>query len=84
MKIFAVYDEKAKIFGTPQFMLTEAVAVRTITDLVQDQQSMLAKHPKDYSLYQVGTYDEISGMITPEERPSLVIRCNSLVADKEG
>lgn len=82
MKIYVVHDVQANVFGTPQFMLTDGIALRTVSDLIKDPASILAKHPEDFSLYMIGEYDEASGTIKAMDRPSLVIRVNSLVTDK--
>ena len=36
MKIYAVFDDKARVYGTPQFMLTDGIAIRTLADVVKE------------------------------------------------
>lgn len=78
MRIFTVYDEKACVFGQPQFMLTDGIALRMFGDLIQDPSTVIAKHPEDFALYEIGSYDETTGIITPKEHPAFVIRATSL------
>lgn len=58
VKVFSLYDSKAKNFGPPFYMQTRGMAVRALSDLVQDNNSMVARHPEDFVLYQVGEYDD--------------------------
>lgn len=81
MRIYAVYDDKARVYGTPQFMLTDGIAIRTLADVVKEPSSMIAKHPEDFSMYELGSYDEASGKITPLENPAFLIRAVSLIED---
>jgi len=64
LKIFSIYDKKAlahtDVFHFPQI----GQAIRQIEDLLKSQHP-LAKHPADYDLYQLGEFDDVSGLITP-------------------
>lgn len=82
MKIYAVYDEKAEMFGTPQFFKSDGMALRTLQDMVTQNESIIANHPEDFSLYRLGDYDDNQGLLFPVERPVLVVRAITLVGDK--
>lgn len=56
--IFTIRDEKASIYNTPFYFPTKGQALRAFNDLVNDQHSMVYKHPEDYRLYHIGTYDD--------------------------
>lgn len=62
--MFAVYDGKSKFFSVPFFMTSLGAAVRAFADVVGDPGSMIAKHPGDYTLYQIGEFDDNEGSIT--------------------
>ena len=57
-KIFAIYDSKAESFTNPVYLNSTGLAVRTFSDSVQDPESQFAKHPADYTLFELGTYDD--------------------------
>jgi len=59
-KIFAIYDSKAESFTNPVYLNSTGLAVRTFSDSVQDPESQFAKHPADYTLFELGTYDDNS------------------------
>lgn len=58
MKAFAIYDTKSLVYGMPFFMHSAGAAVRAFGDLASDPQSSIAKHPKDYILYEIGSFDD--------------------------
>ena len=66
--IFSVFDEKAKAFANPFFIPNKGQAVRSFGDAVSDGNTMLSKHPGDYQLYEIGTFDESSAVLTSEVR----------------
>ncbi len=58
LKIFSMHDEKAEAFVRPFFMPTLALAVRAIISAGQEDTHAFALHPKDYVLYELGTWQE--------------------------
>lgn len=78
-QIFAVYDEKAQSYGLPLTHATVSVAIRSFTAACQNPQSFLSQFSSDYSLYHIGTYDEISARIVSFTEPRFVIRASEVV-----
>jgi len=58
LKVFSIYDAKAKAFQSPFYMVTLGQALRAFDDLVNEKDSFVNKHPEDYQLYQVAEYDD--------------------------
>lgn len=56
----AVYDSKAKTFSPPMFFRTAAEAIRSFGAAVADKTGGIGQYPHDYSLVQVGTFDDES------------------------
>lgn len=65
VQIFSVYDIKSKSFGQPFYSLTRGTAIRSFTDLVNDPQTSINKYPDDFTLFEIGTFDDNSGEILP-------------------
>jgi hypothetical protein len=61
LDIFTVKDSKAEAYLQPFFVHNEAVALRIITNLVEDDGHQFGKNPEDYSLWFLGKYDESTG-----------------------
>lgn len=56
--VFAVRDSKLSQFNPPMFFLTHGHAERAFSDMVNDSQAGdLFKHPEDFELYSLGTFD---------------------------
>lgn len=64
-KICAVRDRAIDAFGQPMFVVAVGQAVRGFRDEVNNKQSAIGMHPEDYDLYEIGEYDDASGMIVP-------------------
>lgn len=62
-KIFTVYDVKAQANMTPFFMQSTGQAVRAFEDTVNDPKSAFNKHPEDYTLFEIGTFDDQTGTL---------------------
>lgn len=60
-KAFSIYDSKALHFGVPFFMSSVGGAVRAFSDLCNDPQTMISRHPGDYVLYELGSFDDAVG-----------------------
>lgn len=58
LKVFAVRDMKALAFLQPFFSNSVGSALRAFGDAVSDNSCPFAKHPEDYVLYEIGTYDD--------------------------
>lgn len=58
IKAFTVYDAKTEAYMRPFFCLRTAEAIRTFSDAANDPESPFHKHPEDYFLYEIGTWDD--------------------------
>ncbi len=58
MKIFAVYDSKAETHLLPAFIKNSADALRGFADAANNPEHPFCKYPADYTLFELGTYDE--------------------------
>lgn len=73
LRIFALYDDKAKAFMPPFCMPEVGLAIRAFGDLVSDSKHPVGAHPGDYAIYHLGTFDEQSGVITALSVPSVLM-----------
>lgn len=69
LKMYSVFDSKAGAFLPPFFMHTDNVAKRTFYDCANDAAHMFSKHPEDYSLYDLGTFDDASATLVTKVPP---------------
>lgn len=71
IKMFSVFDVKAAVYGAPFFMPNAAVAIRTFVDNVNQDHpnNNWFKHPEDFTLYHLGTFDDSLGTVQSLEHP---------------
>lgn len=59
-KIFTVYDCKAEAYLPPFYMAKSGQAVRAFSDMANDPTHAFYKHAEDYTLFQLGVFDDNS------------------------
>jgi len=69
--IYAVFDTKANTYTPPYFQHAEPMAIRTFGDCVNDDGHTFGKHPEDYTLFNLGIYDDATGTITQDHIKSI-------------
>ena len=70
--IYSVYDSKAEAFLPPFFLPREEMAIRTFSDAVNSNDHQFGRHPEDYNLFRLGTFDDSSGELRSEITPIVV------------
>jgi len=76
--ICSVFDSKAGVYGTPFFSQNKAIAVRSFKRLVNDHDAMVYSAPEDFSLFDLGQFDDTSGAIHIHPQPAFVSNAISL------
>lgn len=72
MQVFAVFDKKAELHNLPFFMQTTGEALRAFMDLVRDEKTVLYRHPEDFKLVRLGTFDNKAGFFKMTADPVTV------------
>ena len=79
LNAYTIFDTKSLVFNTPFFTHTDGAATRMCADLVGDTNTSVGRHPADYVLYQIGTYDDHLGKLTPLDIRKHIIDIIALV-----
>ena len=66
-KIYAIYDSKAEAFMQPFFAGTAGLALRSFADAANNPDSVIAKYPHDFELFELGVFDDQSGKFVIHE-----------------
>lgn len=69
---YAVYDRKAEVYSTPFLEVTDGTAIRALQEAVADGNHPFAKHPADYSLHRLGTFEDTTAEIAVEEKKKII------------
>ena len=63
---YSIYDRKTLTYHLPFFQTTDGAAVRAFVDLCSDTTTTVGRHPVDYVLFRIGTYDDELGLMVAE------------------
>lgn len=81
ISIYAVRDSAVEAFLQPFFSPTNAAAIRSVMQAVNDPQHEFAKHAKDYALYHLGEFHDDTGIVSSTDNglPNPIIACIDLI-----
>ncbi|QCQ84871.1 nonstructural protein [Blackfly microvirus SF02] len=65
LRAYTLHDVKALNYSPPFFQHNNAMAIRMLTDLVNDSNTSVGRHPADFKMYCVGSYDDGNGILIP-------------------
>lgn len=63
LRAYSIYDRKALAYHPPFFQATDGSATRSFADLANDTTTMVGRHPNDYVLFCIGSYDDSKGLL---------------------
>ena len=69
MIMVAIKDRALNAFMRPFFAQTKGQAIRMFNDEVNNHESPMFKHPEDYDLYFLGTWNDDTGEYTNAGMP---------------
>lgn len=75
LTVCSVRDVKIEAYGTPFFVVHVGAAVRSFETEINrdDPQNQMFSNPADFSLYQLGTYEDSTGKFNLFDVPALVV-----------
>jgi len=65
LKIFCVHDSKIGAYLQPFFMRSVGEAIRGFEDVCNNPETQFNKYPADFTLFEIGGYDDLSGTLSP-------------------
>lgn len=69
LRVVAVFDSKIKGWMQPSFHLHLGQILRSWEELVNDGQSPMSRHPGDFTLFEIGEWDDVDGSIKAHSAP---------------
>lgn len=77
--MFSIYDSKADAYLPPFFLHNEFMALRVFTDCANDQTHQFGKHPEDYTLFELGSFEDSNAKIALHDTPKSIAVAIELV-----
>lgn len=82
LNIYTIRDTKSGAYNVPQSFRTHGEAERFLSDQVNlNQDSLIHRHPEDFDLFHLGSYDTDTGLITALETPTHIVKALHLKAE---
>lgn len=72
MKIFSVHDVKAEAYLPPIYFRSAGEAIRSFETSCKDTNSNFHKYPSDFTLVELGEFDEQSASIATHDKPRIL------------
>jgi len=74
LNICTVKDRAADAYGRPMFVPSTGVAIRSFSDEINrnNADNQLYNHPDDFDLYELGSFDDNTGLFSLYEQPKLL------------
>jgi len=57
-RIFSIFDVKAQAYLPPFCLAETGMALRAFSDCVNSRDHQFGKHPGDYTLFELGSFDD--------------------------
>lgn len=82
-RVCAIRDRAVDVFGQPIFFAHIGAAVRSFSDEVNRKVdgNQLAAHPEDFDLYELGSFDDSTGVFSQDVSPRQVAVGKDCVRD---
>nr|WAE43452.1 MAG: nonstructural protein [Microviridae sp.] len=77
-RIYSIKDVKSGAYLTPMVCENHVDATRQFQRATNSDQSIIFEYPEDFELFYLGSFDIISGAITPLATPEFIINALSL------
>lgn len=76
---YTVFDNKTLTYSPPFFQPAHGAAVRMFSDLAQDTNTTIGRHPTDYALFCIGVFDDQTGFIKALDQREHIVDAMSLL-----
>jgi len=83
LNIYSIFDSASGLYSRPFFTQSDAEAMRSFTDIATDADHPIGKHPEDYSLHRLGTFDDTKAKLTDEDNECLVTALETISSTRK-
>lgn len=80
LHVCAIYDARTASYSVPVYVRTPGVAERFYINQVGDPQTDIHKYAQDFSLFELGTFDDETGFYEPLQAPRPMLQLGPIKA----
>lgn len=77
-ELYVIYDSKSAVYGNPFAQLNDQVALRMAADLAQDMDTEVGRHPTDFTMFKIGSYEDTTGQVTQLKTHEVICRFHEI------
>ncbi len=70
-QLYSIYDTAAAVYQKPTFARTDGEIMREFQNICTDKEHPCGQHPEDYSLFRLGIFDDVTGLLVNEDNECL-------------
>lgn len=83
LSMYSVYDKRSKVYNPPQSFSNEGVALRDYQTQFRKEGTMVNQYPEDYTICEVGVWDDQTGVTAPNKDPRIIAEVKELIGGTE-
>lgn len=83
VKMYSVYDFKSSIYNPPICCHNRGDAIRFFDRLFQDPKRLENQYPSDFKIFEVGSYDNLTGIITVDKNPLFICNVEDIIGNSK-
>lgn len=81
LEVFSFYDSAVEAYMPPFYMKSKGEALRVFSDLVNDKSHGFSKHPEDFTLFHLGSWNDSDAFYQPLLTPVSLGKAIEYVSD---
>jgi hypothetical protein len=81
-KVFTIWDEKVGAYLDPMTCVNKGEALRIMSEVLTNPEHKFSKFSQDFTLFEIGDYDEITGTLIPYKKGISVAGLHELKAQQ--
>lgn len=63
LKVYSIYDSGVEAYMQPFYARAKGEAIRMFTNTVNDVSTVVNAHPDQFTLFEIGVFDDKAGMV---------------------
>jgi len=71
MQLYSIYDTASGVYQKPTFARSDGEIMREFQNICNDHKHPCGEHPEDYSLFRLGIFDDLNGLLVDETNECL-------------
>lgn len=79
IKLYSIFDKKTAVYQPPIFCHNQGHAQRHIIDVFTGKNYTVSKFPEDFTLYEVGEFNDVTGVLNAYITPQHVCEISTLI-----